>query len=408
MRIFYIFLIFIINICIVNAEIDIFKQEYSPKETFQAELNFEDLVEEIKSSDIVILNSASQPTNVGILLTKITKKRYFVYFDIPEIAEGNYFLAVKNVKYLENGILKKENFIKEFQIEKDGTLISIKPPYTIFIPEEKNFFKIDIKNNGNNVTNIRILEESNATNLFNNNLTIAKNSEDSFYFNLIPEKIQDRDKLNIRLTYDKKIFFIPIFILKEHEKENLLFYTVEEQKKTYLDSYKAEIPFGNYAESSLFLENNLNKKLVNLTFSLTEDIKDMVKLGFYNIELLETNKSLELTFFINQNRNKEKGIYAGNLIIQNNEINKIFPVKINIIESQLYQQPQQQTPALNLTQAETQLPQEIEQQEINRIMKKAEKLDKKTISYISIAAVILLFLFIYVLLYIKTGRKRKF
>mgnify|MGYP001602203056 CR=1 FL=1 len=107
MRIFYIFLIFIINICIVNAEIDIFKQEYSPKETFQAELNFEDLVEEIKSSDIVILNSASQPTNVGILLTKITKKRYFVYFDIPLLEEGAYTFIVNDVKYLQNSVLKK-------------------------------------------------------------------------------------------------------------------------------------------------------------------------------------------------------------------------------------------------------------------------------------------------------------
>jgi len=54
MKFFYIFLILILNIYIANAEISIFKETYSPKETFQAELNFKNLVEEIAPSNIKI------------------------------------------------------------------------------------------------------------------------------------------------------------------------------------------------------------------------------------------------------------------------------------------------------------------------------------------------------------------
>ncbi len=407
MKLLYIFLIFIINIYAVNAEITLFKETYSPKETFQAELSFKNLVEEIKPVNIVILNSDNQPTNIGLLLKKINEEKYFVYFEVPEIEDGPYFLAVKNVKYLDSGILKKESFLKEFSIKnEEENLISVKPPIIVFVFEDKNFFKIDIKNNGNNILNLKMLEESNSTNLFNNNLTIAKNSEDSFYFILIEDQIKERDKLNIKLSYNEKIFFLPVYILKSRLKETLAFYT--ENEKTNLFSLELEIQFGNYVEKSLFIENNLNQNLTNLSIQLSDNLKDLLKLGFYKIEVLKNKTLLELPFFINQNRNKPIGIYNGNLIIQNNEINTVLPITINIIENKIYKDMDEDENNEDVSESPSIEPVKnvFEIPKINQTEKEIKKLDKKKITYISIGSVILFFLLIYFILFIKTSKKK--
>jgi hypothetical protein len=402
MRLFYIFLIFILNIYIVNAEINIFKETYSPKETFQAEISFQNLVEEIKSSNVVILNSDNQPTNIGVLFAKVANEKYFVYFDVPEIEEGDYLLAVKNVKYLEDEILKKADFNKKFAVKKEANnLISIKPSFIIFNKEDKNFFKTEIKNNGENILNIKISEESNSTNLFNNNLTIAKGSEDSFYLSLIEDSIKERDKLNIKLVYEEKIFFIPVYLKKEQIKGKLLIYKNLENKD-YLDKYYVEMPFGNYAEASLFLENNQDKNLSNLTLSLSENLKDLIKLGFYNIDLLENKKNLQLNLFINSDRKFEKNVYSGDLIIKSNEIETIFPISINIVESQIYNVTETQEIDNSFDNTEIIPIIESERNQTTPI----KKLDKKNLAYMLISAVILFFFLVYVIIFIRTGKRR--
>ena len=402
MKLLYFFLILIINICIANAEINIFKEIYSPKETFQAELIFQNLVEEIKAEDIIIRKSDNQPTNIGVLFSKITNEKYFIYFDIPEIEEGDYLLIVRHVKYLEDGILKKIDFNEKFTIKKEvNNLISVKPSFIIFNSRDKNFFKVEIKNNGENIENIKISEESNSTNLFNNNLTIAKNSEDSFYFSLLEAGISERDKVNIKLSYGEKVFLIPVYLTKELTKGQLLIYKNIENKEQ-VENYYVEIPFGNYAEASLFLENNQDKNLSNLTISLNDNLKDLIKLGFYNVDFFENNKNLQLNLFINQDRNSEKGTHSGNLMIKSNEIETILPITIDIIESHLYNITETQKIKIN--------PVENTENQINNEMNKTvilkPKLNNKKLSYILISSVILFFFLIYLIVFIKTGKKK--
>ena len=400
MKFFYIFLILILNIYIANAEISIFKETYSPKETFQAELNFKNLVEEIAPSNIKILNSEIQQTNIGFLLAKITDEKYFVYFDVPEVGEGEYFLVV-SIKYIDNEILRTDTFDKKFLVKKEENNLLSAKPYLIFNQREKNFFKVDLKDSGNNILNVKISEDSNSTNIFNNNLTIAKNSEDSFYFNIIESLVKDKDRLNIKIDYNNNLFIIPVFLLLNEQRDKLSFYKNEEIKN-YINSFDLEFPFGNYAESSIFLENNLDKNLSNLALSISENLKQIIKIGFNNIEFLETKKSLGLTFFINVNRDIEVGEYNGYLLISNKETKTNLPISIKITESQIYQE--------EIPNIETQETIETETSETKQDIKPAgqkKKLSKKTIVYISIFAVILVFLLIFLTLYLRVGKKRK-
>jgi len=78
--------------------------------------------------------------------------------------------------------------------------------------------------------------------------------------------------------------------------------------------------------------------LSNLALSISENLKQIIKIGFNNIEFLETKKSLGLTFFINVNRDIEVGEYKGYLLISNKETKTNLPISIKITESQIYQE----------------------------------------------------------------------
>ncbi|MEK6936460.1 MAG: hypothetical protein AABW58_00135 [Nanoarchaeota archaeon] len=397
MKFFYIFLILVLNISLVNAEISIFKEVYSPKEVFQAEFNFQNLAEEITPSNVKILNSELQPSNIGFLLTKITDEKYFIHFDIPDI-EGEYFLAI-NIKYLDKDILRQDTLDKKFTIRKDeNDIISISPSFLTFKTNDKNFFKVDIKNKGLNIVNVKVSEDLNLTSIFNNNLTIAKNSEDSFFFNIIESQVKDRDKLNINLNYGSKQFILPVYLLTNKEKGKLSFYKGE---KEYINEHSLEIPFGNYAESSIFIENNLDKNLSGLSLSLSQELAQVVKIGFDSIESLEQKDKIQLTLFINLNRNIKIGQYKGILKVSNKETESSLLITINIVENQLYNETKDEQEIITAEETVN-----IEKETAKSIEQK-KKLDKKKIVYTSIFLVILFFIFLFIIIYIKTGKKKK-
>ncbi len=309
--------------------------------------------------------------------------------------EGDYYLQAE-IKYLEDNILKKGLQVKKFSIKKEqDNLISIKPPYLVFNQNEKNFFRIDLKNIGDNNLNVKISDNLNLSHIFNNNLIIAKGSEDSFYFNLFEESIKDREKINIDIKYNEKIYKLPVYILKENE--NLKFFTKSIEEKKYVSSYDVEIPFGNYAESILFVENFIGKDLFNLSISLRGDIKNIAKLGFYEFEL-KNNKSAMLNFYINQDR-KAKGDYLGDLIVKNAEIEVILPISIKVAQEAFEEvkEPERE-PIENKT----------EQEFKNQTIKKEQKISNKTIVYMSVLSVFVLFFAVFLIIYLKTGKRKKF
>ena len=394
MKHIYILFIVLINIFIVNAEINVLKSEYSGKETFQAELTFQNLVEDISSRDITILDSKNQSTDIGVLLVKIKDDAYFVYFDIPAGIEGNYSLQAET-KYIENNELKKAISVKKFLIKNEqDNLISINPPYVVFEQEGKNFFRIDIKNKGNNQVNIKISEELNLTNIFNNNMIIAKGSENSFYFSVDEKNIKDRGKLSMKIAYNGKLFLLPIYLLKGNE--NLLFFTKAQEEKNYISSYNIEIPFGNYAESAFFVENNLGKNLTNLSVVLEGEITEIAKLGFYNLELSQ-NRAVQLNFFINQDR-KARGDYRGKLIIRNSEIEAILPVSISIKQEIIE----------NIEEPKEEIKENKTVENKSLAVKKERSISNKTLSYLSITFVFILFFIIYLIIYIRSSKQRHF
>ncbi|MBI2671347.1 hypothetical protein HYX16_00265 [Candidatus Woesearchaeota archaeon] len=396
---YLIFLFILLLTCFASAEITIFKDEYFIGETFQAELNFLNLVDEIKISDISILNSNGLNTNIGVLLDKIDKEKYFVYFDVPDAEQGEYKLAINNIKYTENGVLKKETFTKNFRISKrSDDIISVNPAFINYFAMGKNFFKMEVTNKGENQVNV---------NIFGNDFlkaskdTLTINKESTGYFFLEIKEGVNNDFLNI--NYSSGNYKIPVYVLGSFSS-GLNFFTEKNGKNEYLSSYFTELPFGSSGEKTLFLENK-GSNLSNLKISLSDGLSSIIKPGFDNIDLFEKNKIISLVLFININRNVQKGSYTGNIIFKNDKVDISFPVTVSVTGSSLYdggiaeekEEISIEEPALEETENSTNFPEKIP---------KDNKLNNRQLSNLLIGLILLIFILVYLFIYWKTGKKR--
>jgi len=382
-----------------SAEITIFKDEYFSGETFQAELNFPNLVDEIKISDISILDSEGVKTSIGVLLGKIEKEKYFIYFDVPDVSDGNYKLVIDNVKYTDNGILKKETFSKNFRIfKRSNELLSIKPAFIKYFEGGKNFFKIEAANKGENIVNIDIIGND-FMEVSKDYLTISSGNTEYFFLEI--KELNSNSFLILNHSFGG--YKIPVYVLESFSSD-LSFFIEKDGKKEYLNSYFTELPFGSSGEKTLFIENK-GDNLTNLKVSVDSSLTNVLKPGFEEIEMFEKNKIISLALFINLNRNLQKGSYAGNIIFKNNQIDILFPVNVNIAESSLYdggiteekEDTLTEEPLLEESEDLINFPEEKPQE---------KKLDSRQLSNLLIGLILLVFVLGYFFIYWKTGKKK--
>jgi hypothetical protein len=107
-RLIYLFIFLIFCASVYSSDINIltYREDYRPLETFQAEIIFDkEPINELNNLNFEFYKEG----NIGVILNleKLGNKRYFVYFDIPDVSSGNYKFRVKDINIIENNILKK-------------------------------------------------------------------------------------------------------------------------------------------------------------------------------------------------------------------------------------------------------------------------------------------------------------
>src|SRR3989338_4056138 len=94
----YLFVLLVIcaNVSAFDINILTYREEYSPLETFQAEI----ILDKEPLNELTSLNFefyGGKQIGILLFLEKLSSKRYFVYFNIPNIEGGDYSFKVKNV-----------------------------------------------------------------------------------------------------------------------------------------------------------------------------------------------------------------------------------------------------------------------------------------------------------------------
>ena len=93
-----------------------YRDNYRPRETFQAEIILDK--EPLSNLNTLNLEFLNDDKAIGTLMyaEKLSNKRYFAYFDIPNVDPGDYKFRVKNVNIIDNGILRRISEEKTIKI----------------------------------------------------------------------------------------------------------------------------------------------------------------------------------------------------------------------------------------------------------------------------------------------------
>ncbi|MEK6835260.1 MAG: hypothetical protein AABX61_03295 [Nanoarchaeota archaeon] len=324
-------ILLIILLPIVNAQdvsISLLKNNYNQYETLQAEVMFNlSLSDKITASNFALTDRENRTIPITLFLEKISDLHYFAYFDIPEIENNTYRFLVKDVKYLDNNILKKISYYKEFYLHNQKS-ISIYPA----ILNNVNRTILKIINHGEK-TNITIkADEINLSKQFllENNLNLDLD---------IPKNINN---FNIRLEYlNNKFYLIPVIPYTENitlneskplqiPKENILLLN-----STFGDYFNDKLILQKNLtrEGPFYLENNLDYKIYNIEFILSDNLKDIVRLNLSNIKEVNPKETIKQYIWINENKNPKKLKYSGDIEVRvDQDIIKIIPLEIQFRE----------------------------------------------------------------------------
>ncbi|MEK6835591.1 MAG: hypothetical protein AABX55_01055, partial [Nanoarchaeota archaeon] len=151
-------------------------------------------------------------------------------------------------------------------------------------------------------------------------------------------------KDNIRINYNGKFYLIPILLETKEELREIIeiepLLTPPRNSVIFLNSSfgtkfpeKIRITKDSSPNNPLYLVNKWDFTIRNITFLVTVNLKEIIRLNLSNIEEIKPNETLQQYIWINEKKNPSLNNYNGNVVIlYNQEILNLLPLNIEFIE----------------------------------------------------------------------------
>ena len=341
-------LILIALVPLVRAKFDINLERsyYSSGETLQAKINTNvNFVDGISLSKINLTDSENKRVQVALNLFNLGNGSYYLFFDLPsDLKEGNYSLNFGNLLYYDEGLLKRELFKKEFSIINDkGNVLSV---YPVFVKLNLEYWErpsISIKLD--NKLNETIIMIPNTTYLVpsKNALKLGKSS-----YTLLVALNNDAYKLNtitdeLSLNYGNYSYKIPFLIdIKQRNalieiKENATEISTGVGELRFIESVdyvNKTLNKDTVINGSLRFKNFGNNVLHGINFTLTNDLDEIIKVSYNELNFLNPGDERAVNLVINEKGNINKN-YKGELIVNSKEgANAKFNFNLNYFKKE--------------------------------------------------------------------------
>ena len=148
MKFYFIFLLLLIIPLVPAEEIKLSRNSYLSQETLQAEITFQnELSNDLSPSNILIQDSNKKIISFSPNLIKISNSRYYLYFNLPVLTNGEYSLILNNIKY--KGSILTTSISKSFTINNPNKYFDeIKSNYEskALEPKELALVSLSLKN----------------------------------------------------------------------------------------------------------------------------------------------------------------------------------------------------------------------------------------------------------------------
>ncbi len=330
MKILYFLLVILVILPFVNADplsFDIAKNAYMPGETFQAEILFNvDLEDGLSVSDFEVLKDGNE-IEVAYSLIELNSSYYYLYFDIPnDLDEGNYTLVIKNLVYVEEGVLLEENYERSLEIfNKQGKVLAVSSG--VIVVEnvwDENIFDFEVRNNGNETVNVDI-SSSSFIKLSNQELTIDSGETENFQ--IFVDAWNDEIKGHVVIGYGgfyDILIWLPYFEEEEEsiEQVDIAFLNIDEINQT--------LDLEEERSGPLKIKNTGSVTLQNLVFGVSDDLQQVLRIKLENVDSIGPGEVVDQYVWINE-RDVNPGFYFGYLTISNDQISKSLPVSIKLL-----------------------------------------------------------------------------
>ncbi|MBU1203962.1 MAG: hypothetical protein KKG60_02750 [Nanoarchaeota archaeon] len=140
----FVFLIIPSLVTAFEATISAPRTAYSPYETFQAEIKFNEPPQERPTIlNLALKGTDEKKVSISPALVRLSDTHYFAYFDIPYTKRGTYFFSLENMLYLD----EKEGVLKTYSQKTDFFINSTNKGFEYVLKQQKpEGYFVDVKN----------------------------------------------------------------------------------------------------------------------------------------------------------------------------------------------------------------------------------------------------------------------
>ncbi len=394
------------------GEIVIFKDNYNKFETVQGEIKFYNisLTRDITLSNLKFKNAADEDIPIAKNLIKVNDSFYVFYFDIPDIPGGEYRTLLSDLQVNLEGVAN--NLTRDIIINNKSA-VSIRPGYHYaklkYYEEAK--LSLIINNNVDEMQEIEITGDE----IFNVNEKFKLLGRQRKVINLESRIFRKQGSYfisSLKVKYNEGSYNIPIIISREAGVNRANNSVSDANLSSESTNYSVDLKdsliltdnFGSEVDkitlrvktnlsyvANLSLLNTKKFRITNLEIILTDRLDNIMSVTPKILNYLEPEEKKNFNVEINKNKNLDRN-YTGNLKVESDGAELlIIPVLIIFEDSKAVSLNEQAT--YNLT---------------NKTKDKIEKqANNKTVFWIIVSSILLVFLLLIYIIYRKSRAKQK-
>jgi hypothetical protein len=338
--ILFFLLLFVCNFSVTGLDISLGQENYYAGETFQATITTTiDLIYDLTPTDFSLFSNTTE-ISISPFFYKLSSDQYYVYFDLDkDLIEGNYSLFIDNLVYFENSLLVRNNFTKNFQIEKLNETFSIFPGIVILdLSETGQIFNFFLENTGN--VSSQVFISSSDSSLSPSISDIISQPDDTKFFDLYSDNLllDQTSEQYITLESGQRTYTVPVwFDLIEEDVDDIDLdddSSIEEgiSFNMPVSEINIEINSNESLEGYVELQNNYDHPVSTINFELSEDLVDIVQLETETIYSVQPGEIIKVYLYVNSELNSESGLYEGDISFDTEYSTGSFPIFVNIKE----------------------------------------------------------------------------
>ena len=340
-------------------EFEFTQNNYFKGDTLQVWINLSgDVQEDIKHTDLGLSKDGSEVT-VYPYLVKLSDKYYFAYYKLPFEA-GQYSFLVKDLLYLDNGVLKSEDFTANFNIVNYVSVGLLPGIFKVNDLNRDYIFQLFVKNNKEDIINVEFSKSKPYTFLGSSSFSLNPGQTkilDIFFDHTFVGNIENDA---IVVSSGGRNYEVPIWLGFEQEievsedpvnntpVENETNQTIPEVNETenvteggmirFVNQYpylNETLGYGEKTEGSLFFRNYVNSTIESISFIFTGNLNQIAKLDTYLFESLAPNEINRTFLSINEDGEAQPGEYFGSVRLVYGDKKVDFPVNIVIKDQEV-------------------------------------------------------------------------